>query len=94
MAASPASIPVPRTFATVELLQFRRALARHHAEVARGFGRIEITHPEHSDVCVLISKAELDSLEQALEILSATADYQAMCQQIADCAAATCRPAE
>ena len=91
MAALPAA---PRTFATLELLQFRRALARYHAEVARGFGRIEIIHPDHPDVCVLISKAELESLEQALEILSATADYQSMCQQIADCAAATCPPVQ
>jgi hypothetical protein len=91
MAALPAT---PRTFATVELLQFRRALARHHAAVARGFGRIEITCPDRPDICVLISKTELESLEKALEILSATADYQAMCREIADCAAATCPPAE
>jgi hypothetical protein len=91
MAALPAS---PRSFATVELLQFRRALARHHAEVARGFGRIEITCPDRPDVCVLISKTELESLERALEIFSATADYQSMCREIADCAAAVCPPAE
>jgi hypothetical protein len=91
MAALPAS---PRTFATVHLLQFRRALVRHHAEVARGFGRIEITHPDCPDVCVLISKTELESLERALEIFSATADYQTMCQEITTCAAATCPPIE
>jgi hypothetical protein len=91
MAALPAS---PRSFATVELLKFRRALTRHHAEVAQGFGRVEVICPDRQDICVLISKAELESLERALEIFASTADYHAMCQEISNCAAAVCPPGE
>jgi len=40
-----------------------------HAHVVRSSGRIEI-HCSSGKVCVLISKAELESLEQAIEILS------------------------
>jgi PHD/YefM family antitoxin component YafN of YafNO toxin-antitoxin module len=39
--------------------------------IAKNKGRIEITNCEGGN-CVLISKAELDSLEAALEILSNT----------------------
>jgi hypothetical protein len=38
---------------------------------------------------VLISKAELESLEQALEILSSTPDFQSMCKTLASVAAST-----
>jgi hypothetical protein len=33
-------------------------------------------------VCVLISKTELESLEQAIEILSQGPDYKQMCEEI------------
>lgn len=38
------------------------------------------------DVCVIISKAELESLEQALDILANTAEYKTMCAQVAELA--------
>lgn len=40
------------------------------ALVAKHCGRVEILSSEESQDCVLISKAELESLENALEILA------------------------
>jgi hypothetical protein len=59
-----------------------------HAHVVRCSGRIEI-HCPSGKVCVLISKAELESLEQAIEILSSGSDYNQMCAEITEAAAAT-----
>ena len=58
-----------------------------HEEVVRFKGRIEVTRNGCDDCCVLISKAELDSLEQALAILSDTDGVKAMSSQIAQLAA-------
>lgn len=80
------------TFATLDLVHFRLTVDRLHQEVARDRGRIEITRDGSSEVCVLISKAELEGLERALEILASTDDYQTMCREISGCAAATCPP--
>ena len=74
-------------FSTLSVSQFIGAVEELHGRVAGGHGRIEITRDGCDDVCVLISKAELQSLEQALEILSATPDFQAMCKTLASVAA-------
>jgi PHD/YefM family antitoxin component YafN of YafNO toxin-antitoxin module len=52
-----------------------------HQAVCRDTGRVEVHNGEHC--CVLISKAELESLEQALEILSNTSDVQKIARTIA-----------
>ncbi|HEY2584823.1 MAG TPA: type II toxin-antitoxin system prevent-host-death family antitoxin [Tepidisphaeraceae bacterium] len=76
-------------FHTLNLVQFRKICDELHARVARGHGRIEITVEGCEDVCVLISKAELESLERALEILAETQDFRSMCQSLASVAAST-----
>ena len=74
-------------FQTLNTTQFLRVAEDLHGRVARGHGRILITRDGCEDVCVLISKAELESLERALEILSDTPDFQAMCKTLASVAA-------
>jgi PHD/YefM family antitoxin component YafN of YafNO toxin-antitoxin module len=69
-------------FQTLDVTRFRQAMAKLHEVVGCGKGRIEVTRRGCDDVCVLISKAELESLEQALEILSQSADYKSMCENI------------
>ena len=76
-------------FQTLDVTRFRQSLARLHERVGCGKGRIEVTRRGCGDVCVLISKAELEALEQALEILAATADYKAMCDVLTQLAAQT-----
>ena len=76
-------------FHTLSIVQFLRAADDLHTRVARGHGRIEITRDGCEEVCVLISKAELESLERALEILAETTEFRAMCQRLASVAAAS-----
>ena len=75
-------------FQTLDVTRFRQAMAKLHEVVGCGKGRIEITRRGCEDVCVLISKAELESLEQALEILTQSDHYKAMCDNISQLVAA------
>ena len=77
-------------FQTLDVTRFRQTLAKLHEAVGCGHGRVEVTRKGCDDVCVLISKCELDALEQALEILARSAEYEAMCADlqkvVAECA--------
>ena len=64
-------------FLTVDGRKFQSRLLELMCRTASEKGRIEITNCGGGD-CILISKAELESLERALEILSNTAAGQAM----------------
>lgn len=69
-------------FHTLSMTQFLRMVEELHGRVAKGHGRVEITRDGCEDVCILISKAELEGLERALEILSETNGFQEMCQTL------------
>jgi PHD/YefM family antitoxin component YafN of YafNO toxin-antitoxin module len=73
----------------MDVTQFRRALSQLHEHVGRMRGRVEVKRRGCDEPCVLISKTELESLERALEILANGPEYQAMCDEIAQLAAAT-----
>ena len=79
---------VQSPFQTLDVTRFRRAMAKLHEVVGCGKGRIEVTRRGCDDVCVLISKSELESLEQALEIFAQCAEYKAMCENISQLVAA------
>lgn len=79
-------------FQTLDVTRFRRALANLHERVGEMKGRVEVTRRGSDDVCVLISKAELESLEAALEILARSAEYKAMCDIVTQLAMATGTP--
>ena len=64
-------------------------LAAMHEHVTDTNARVEITRPGSDQRCVLISKAELEALEQALAILSDTEDVRDICGTIARLAAQT-----
>src|SRR5688572_332763 len=70
-------------FQTLDVTRFRRTLAKLHEQVGCNKGRIEVTRRGCDDVCVLISKAELECLERALEILAESPAFQQMSEQIA-----------
>jgi PHD/YefM family antitoxin component YafN of YafNO toxin-antitoxin module len=78
----------------LDVTRFRQTLAKLHESVGCGNGRVEVTRRGCTDVCVLISKSELECLEQALEILSASAEFKAMCDQIQQLVAACAGSAE
>jgi hypothetical protein len=73
-------------FGSVELSAASANLAALHELVSRQRGRIEITHPDSGDCCILISRTELEALEQALEILSGTESADEMRAQISQIA--------
>jgi PHD/YefM family antitoxin component YafN of YafNO toxin-antitoxin module len=83
-----------RNFQTLDVTRFRQTLAKLHEAVGCGNGRVEVTRRGCNDVCVLISKAELESLEQALEILAQSAEYKAMCDGLTSVVAACAGCAE
>lgn len=68
-------------FQSLDLTQAKNELHQLHECVVRHHRRIEITAGAHG-ASVLISKAELDSLERALEILSETEDVRTLCQKL------------
>ncbi len=76
-----------RHFECYEVGHVGRSLEKLHAEVVEFKGRIEVTRDGCDDCCVLISKAELESLERALAILSDSDGVKAMCGQLAQLAA-------
>ena len=81
MSAIPSASPF-RNFQTLDVTRFRQTLAKLHEAVGCGHGRVEVTRKGCGDVCVLISKCELEALEQALDILAESAEYKAMCDNL------------
>ena len=79
-------------FQALDITRVRRTLAKLHEQVACGNGRVEIRRRGCEDVCVMISKAELEALERALEILSECEAYKAMCDTVTQVAAAASDP--
>ena len=69
-------------FQTIDVTRLRSAIAKIHESVACSHGRVELTRAGCDDICVILSKAELQSLERALEILSTTPEYKAMCENV------------
>ena len=79
-------------FQNVDVARFRQAVADLHEIVGTAKGRIEVSRQGCDDVCVLISKAELDSLERALQIFAETVEFEHMSRQIAEIVAAAGGP--
>lgn len=82
-----------QAFQSLDVTRFRQTLAKLHDSVGREKGRVEVTRRGCTECCVLISKSELESLEQALEIFAASAEFKAMCDQIQQLVAA-CAPCD
>lgn len=72
----------------VDLTQFRRTLSSLHEIVGGKKKRVEIIRRGCDDVCVVISKAELESLERAMEIFAQSQAFAEMHQQITEIVAA------
>ena len=67
---------------TLDVTRFRRALASIHEQVSCGHGRVEVKRKGCDDVCVMISKTELEAMERALEILAECSEYKSMCDTL------------
>lgn len=74
-------------FQSIRAESMKSTLAELFEQVIRVKGRIEFVSATSGQSCVLLSKAELDSLERALEILSNTEACQHMRDLVATVAA-------
>lgn len=74
-------------FESYDIGYVSNALRQLHEQVTRRNARVEITRDGCDDCCVLISKAELEGLERALEILADTEQVKAMSNKVAQLAA-------
>ena len=77
-----------RLFDTVDCAAAQAELEHLLNNVASGCGRVQINGSSPNSACVLISAAELASLERALEILSGTEGAGAMRDQLSKIVAA------
>ena len=68
-------------FTSMSIDQVQLQLSQIHKQVCRAKRRVEIQ--DGDSCCVLISKEELDALEEALEILSNTSQVQKIARTIA-----------
>jgi PHD/YefM family antitoxin component YafN of YafNO toxin-antitoxin module len=73
-------------FETLDANHVGSGLARLHERVVRSRGRVEITVDGTDERCVILSKSELDSLEEALGILAETDAFRAMHAQVSQVA--------
>ena len=80
------------TFETMSVQEVRENLDDLLRMVVKGKQRVEIVDGSNEH-CVILSKAELDSLEKALGILSDTAEFRDICNSMSQLAAATSQPA-
>jgi PHD/YefM family antitoxin component YafN of YafNO toxin-antitoxin module len=84
------------SFQTLDVGVARESLENLTERVIRDHGRVVITRDatasSDADACVLISKAELDGLERALEILSETESGAAMRDELLRVAARASSP--
>lgn len=80
--------PSGQVFQSVDLRSASSSMENLFEQVVRRIRRVEITR-QGGESCVLISKAELEGLEQALEILAATDSGVAMRDTVLRAAAAT-----
>lgn len=76
-------------FHSLDVARFHEVVHKIHETVATRCGRVELTRDGCDDVCVMISKCELEALERAMEILSECAEYKSMCEEVTQVAAAT-----
>ena len=66
----------------VDMTKVGRIIRQLHDQVVGQRRRVEITRAGCADTCILISQAELETLEQALAILADTDEFNAMHQSL------------
>jgi PHD/YefM family antitoxin component YafN of YafNO toxin-antitoxin module len=71
-----------RAHPSVDMTKVGKVMRKLHDQVCGSKQRVEITRPGSDDVCVMISKKELESLEQAMAVLTDTDAFLATCDQI------------
>jgi hypothetical protein len=73
---------IEHLYPTVEMTKAGRMIRKLHEQVVTKRHRVEITRADCQDCCVMISKAELESLERALAIFADTSEFTEMCENL------------
>jgi hypothetical protein len=71
-----------RSHPSVDMTKVGKIMRKLHDQVCGNRQRVEITRAGCDDVCVMISKRELEHLEQAMALLADTEAFLATCDQI------------
>ena len=67
---------------TVDMTKVGKVIRKLHDQVCQDKRRVEITRAGCDDVCIMISRKELESLEQAMAIFADTTAFDDMCRQM------------
>ncbi len=71
-----------RSHPSVDLTSAAERIRQLHEQVCGRGQRVEITRADRDDVCVLISKRELEALEAAVAIHAATPAHADLCREL------------
>ncbi len=71
-----------RSHLSVDMTLVGKRIRRLHDQVCGQGQRVEITRAGCDDVCVMISKRELEALEHALTIHSASESHTDLCERL------------
>jgi PHD/YefM family antitoxin component YafN of YafNO toxin-antitoxin module len=73
---------IEHAFPTIDMTRVGRSIRKLHDHVCINGKRVEITRAGCTDRCVMISKSELETLENALEIFSNTEEFGKICASL------------
>lgn len=76
----PDSIEHP--YSRVDMTRVGKIIRKLHDQVVGQRQRVEITRAGCEDTCVMISRAELETLERSLEIFADTDEFNEMCRSL------------
>ena len=73
---------IEHLYPQVDMTKVDRIIRKLHEQVVTRRHRVEITRDDCDDCCVMISKAELESLERAVAIFADTVEFTEMCENL------------
>ena len=82
VARAAGTVASDRSHPSVDMTLVGKRIRRLHDQVCGQGQRVEITRAGCDDVCVMISKRELDALEAAVAIHSATPTHADLCRAL------------
>jgi PHD/YefM family antitoxin component YafN of YafNO toxin-antitoxin module len=69
-------------YPTVDMTKVGKIIRKLHDQVVEQGHRVHITRAGSNDVCVMISKKELESLEEAIAIFADSEQFNEMCENL------------
>ena len=69
---------------SIDLTLVGEVMSRLHEQVCGSRRRVEITRADGDEVCVMISKRELEALEHALAVLAGSDHFGTTCRKLHD----------